>query len=113
MTIPVPAVPAVAVLATCLVATIVPARWSRAATVVVAVAALGVIVGTRALWEYDTRRALYLVSRARGVWLDRSVELTLAAAPLSAASALRGSRPGLVLSGATAFVALLCLWATR
>ena len=103
--------PAAAVAVASAVALGAPARWSRAASAAVAVAALAAMLLTRSLWEADVRRLVYIASQARGRWLDRAVDLTMASAAVTLAAAVRGSRAGDAVALALAVVALLCGWA--
>lgn len=109
----IPAAPAAALVLAALVAVGTDARWSRALAGAVAVGALAWMLATRGVWEYDVRRGVYLASRARGLWLDRGVELTVAAGALTAASGVRGSRLGFGVAAGVAVAGLACAWAAR
>ena len=109
----IPLLPTVAVLVAGALALGFPGRWSRALAVVASVAAVAALLATRAAWEADVRRAVFIASQAKGRWLDRSVDLLLAASALTLAAALRSSRAGYALALALAVGALLGGWAAR
>lgn len=109
----IPLGPEVAVLVGCALALAWPTRWSRAAAALCALGAIAALVATRSLWEADVRRAVYIASRARGRWLDRSVELALTAGAVTLAGSLRGSRRAYALALGAAAGALACAWGSR
>jgi hypothetical protein len=107
----IPAGPAAAVLLAAIAGWAVGARWARGAAGAVALGALGWVLATRALWEADVRRGVYIASRARGLWLDRGVALAMAASMVAMAAGLRGSRAGFGVAGVMAAGAMACAWA--
>lgn len=78
------------------------AVWQALATVTVVAAH----IRGRVAWELDVRRPLYLVSRARGEWLDRGVYLLLGAAWLSLALCVLRWREGASTRGLRAMGAV-------
>ena len=109
----IPLLPTVALLVAGALTLRLPGRGSRAVAVLAAVVVLTALLWTRADWEADVRRAVFIASQSKGRWLDRSVDLLLASGALTLAAALRSSRAGHALALALSAGALLCGWAAR
>ena len=100
-----PIVPSAALVVTCAIA----ARVRRGAPFagLCAAAGLASLVLSRRTWEADVRRMVYMASRARGLRLDRAVDLLFASAVVALAATLRRSSRGFVVAALLAAAAIV------
>ncbi len=92
---------------------------ARSLALVIAVVGIAVMLGTRATWEVEVRRPLWVLDASRGRWLARGAAWTLSSLLCTGAASVRAFTPGgsrRAWSGAAilAAVALVAMaWASR